>query len=79
MVREPGGAHPAPVQGHFKRDHAMYRDYAERSRSREGFEAWLREWVLDVPDRATYMRRIDLEPLRIKSHRPSAPADFGDE
>jgi glutaconate CoA-transferase, subunit A len=79
VVHEPGGAHPSPVQGYLKRDHAFHRDYAERSRSRDGFEAWLREWVLDVPDRATYMRRIDAESLRIKDRRPSAAADFGFE
>jgi glutaconate CoA-transferase, subunit A len=78
VVHEPGGAHPSPVQGHFKRDHAFYRDYAERSRSVEGFEAWLKEWVLDVDDRASYLSRVDVESLRIKTHRPSAPADFGD-
>ncbi len=79
VVHEPGGAHPSPVQGFFKRDHAFHREYAAKSRSREGFEAWLRRWVLDVPDRATYMSRIDTESIRIKRHRPSVPADFGDE
>jgi len=79
VVHEPGGAHPSPVQGFFKRDHAFYRAYADESRSLEGFEAWLRRWVLDVADRATYMSRIDTESIRIKRHRPSAPADFGDE
>ena len=79
VVHEPGGAHPSPVQGFFKRDHAFHREYAAESRSREGFEAWLRRWVLDVPDRATYMSRIDTESIRIKRHRPSVPADFGDE
>jgi glutaconate CoA-transferase, subunit A len=79
VVHEPGGTHPSPVQGFFKRDHAFYRDYAERSRTREGFEEWLREWVLEVPDRPAYLQRIDVDSLRIKHHRPSAPADFGDE
>ena len=79
VVHEPGGAHPAPVQGHFKRDHAAYRDYAARSRSAEGFDAWLREWVMGVPDRASYMKRVDLDAVRIKQHLPSAPADFGFE
>jgi glutaconate CoA-transferase, subunit A len=79
VVHAPGGSHPSPVQGTFKRDHAFYRDYGERSRSREGFDEWLREWVLDVRDRAQYMERIDAAELRIKQHRPSAPADFGDE
>lgn len=79
VVHEPGGAHPSPVQGYFQRDHAFYRDYAERSRSREGYESWLREWVLDVSDRATYLQRIDMQSLRIEKHRPSVPADFGFE
>jgi glutaconate CoA-transferase, subunit A len=79
VVHEPGGAHPAPVQGHFKRDHAFYRDYAERSGSVEGYQAWLEEWVLGVPDRAAYLRKIDVDSIRIQVRRPSAPADFGDE
>ena len=79
VVHEPGGAHPAPVQGHFKRDHAFYRDYAQRSRSVEGYQAWLEEWVLGVPDRAAYLRKIDVDSVRIKVRRPSAPVDFGDE
>jgi glutaconate CoA-transferase, subunit A len=65
VVHEPGGAHPSPVQGYFNRDHAFYRDYAAASRSLEGFGAWLEKWVLDIPDRSTYLSRIDLEALRI--------------
>jgi glutaconate CoA-transferase subunit A len=65
VVHEPGGAHPSPVQGYFNRDHTFYRDYATASRSREGFEAWLKSWVLDVPDRAAYLARIDVAGLRV--------------
>jgi glutaconate CoA-transferase subunit A len=79
VVPEAGGAHPSPVQGHFKRDHAFYRDYAQQSRTVDGFEGWLRKWVLDARDRADYLSKIDTVALRIKHHRPSAPADFGDE
>jgi glutaconate CoA-transferase, subunit A len=79
VVHEPGGAHPAPVQGHFKRDHVFYRDYAERSRSVEGYQAWLEEWVVGVPDRAAYLQKIDVDSIRIKVRRSSAPVDFGDE
>ena len=79
VVHEPGGAHPSPVQGFFRRDHELYRDYAKRSRTVEGFQAWLREWVLDLPNRASYLKKIDIEALRIRRHQPSAPADYGDE
>jgi glutaconate CoA-transferase subunit A len=79
VVHEPWGAHPSPVQGHFKRDHAFYRAYAEQSRSAAGYESWLNQWVLEVTDRATYMANIDVNAIRITTHRPSVPADYGDE
>jgi glutaconate CoA-transferase subunit A len=79
VVHEPAGAHPSPVQGIFKRDHAFYRDYAEQSRTVEGYQAWLKRWVLEVPDRATYISRIDVDSIRIKRHRMSEPVDYGDE
>jgi glutaconate CoA-transferase subunit A len=79
VVHEPGGAHPSPVQGFFQRDHASYRDYAERSRTLEGYRGWLEEWVLGVPDRSAYLRKIDVGAIRITRRRPSVPVDFGDE
>ncbi len=80
VVPEPGGGHPAPVQGYWRRDHAFMRDYATRSRTREGFLEWLQEWVLATPDRAAYLGRLDdTERLRIRQHRLSAPVDYGDE
>jgi len=79
VVHEPGGAHPSPVQGFFKRDHAFYREYAEQSRTVDGFQAWLGRWVMEVPDRAAYMGKVDSPSLQITRHRPSEPADYGDE
>jgi glutaconate CoA-transferase subunit A len=79
VVHEPGGAHPSPVQGFFKRDHASYRAYAEQSRSVDGFRAWLDRWVVQVADRATYMSHVDAASLRITRHRLSEPVDYGDE
>src|SRR5205085_9224533 len=79
VVHEPGGAHPSPLQGFWRRDHASYRDYASRSRTAEGFAGWLEEWVLGVPDRRAYLARLDPEALRVRRRRPSAPADYGDE
>ena len=79
VVHEPGGAHPSPVQGHWKRDHDAYRDYAARSRTPEGFQVWLDERVGGVRDRREYLERfVDRDSLRIRTSRPSAPADYGD-
>jgi glutaconate CoA-transferase subunit A len=79
VVHEPGGAHPSPVQGYFKRDHAFFREYATESRTAEGFLAWLEQWVLGVADRTAYLQQIDVEGLRVKGSAPSAPANFADE
>src|ERR1700716_3090545 len=79
VVHEPGGAHPAPVQGYFKRDHSFFRDYPEQSRTAEGFDVWVKRWVFEVPDRAAYLERVDVASLRVNHHLYSAPVDYGDE
>ena len=79
VVHEPGGAHPAPVQGFWKRDHALDNAYADESRTREGYEAWLQRWVLDVADRKSYMAMVDIDSIRITGRQLSVPANFADE
>jgi len=79
VIHEPGGSHPSPVQGFWKRDHALDNAYAYESRTREGYEEWLKRWVLDVPDRQTYMTMVDVESIRITGNRPSEPVNFADE
>ena len=58
VVHEPGGTHPAPLQGYRDHDAAAYRDYARASATEEGFQAWLDRWVLGVPDRSRYLERL---------------------
>jgi glutaconate CoA-transferase, subunit A len=80
VVHEPGGTHPAPLQGFWRRDHAAYRDYAARSRTAEGFREWLQNWVLAVADRREYLARLDATAaLLVRRHLHSAPVDYGDE
>ncbi|MBJ7611797.1 MAG: CoA transferase subunit A [Candidatus Dormibacteraeota bacterium] len=79
VVHEPGGCHPSPLQGHWRRDHAAYRDYGRLSRSREGYQEWLGEWVLGVADRREYMSRVDAAGLAVRRHLLSVPVDYGDE
>lgn len=78
VVPEPGGAHPAPVQGYWRRDHAAFHEYHERTRTAQGFAEWSAEWVLEIPDRAAYLERIDHDALRVRRHLFSAPVDYGD-
>ena len=80
VVREPGGAHPSPVQGYYNRDHATYHEYHAASRDSDGFRNWLQEWVVDVPDREAYLGKLGAsrwERLRAREPRLAAPVDYG--
>jgi glutaconate CoA-transferase subunit A len=80
VVHEPWGAHPSAVQGYANRDHAYYHEYHERTRSVEGFQDWLEDWVLRVPTRTEYLKKLGEERIRslgVKEHRFAAPVDYG--
>src|SRR6202795_872288 len=80
VVHEPGGAHPAPVQGYYGRDHAFFHEYHEQTRELDGFERWIKHWVTEVSSRDSYLKRLGetrTESLRVRNHALSAPADFG--
>ena len=80
VIHAPGGAHPAPVQGYYNRDHATFAEYHQQTRTVEEFDAWLREWVLDQPDRASYLQHLGEERWRALAKRESrlaAPVDYG--
>ncbi len=80
VVHEPGGAHPAPVQGYYNRDHEFFKEYHQATRTREGFESWLEEWVLGVKDRQQYLQKLGearWQALQRREHRYAAPVDYG--
>ena len=80
VVHAPGGAHPSPVQGYYNRDHAYFSEYHQRTRTVEGFAAWLEEQILSVPDQAAYLERLGDErwrALAAKERRLAAPVDYG--
>lgn len=78
VVAEPGGAYPSPVQGYYGRDHAAYNEYHQLSRSVEGYDAWLREWVLGLPGRSAYVQKLGdrFERLKPRTPRLAAPVDY---
>jgi glutaconate CoA-transferase subunit A len=80
VVHAPGGAHPSPVQGYYNRDHKAFAEYHERSRTAEAFAAWQKEWIDDLPDRASYLEHLGAErwaELAVGRHRLAAPVDYG--
>lgn len=63
VVHEPYGAHPSYVQGYYDRDNDFYLKWDESSRKQDTTEAWLQEWVYDLPDRAAYLEKLGRETL----------------
>lgn len=79
VVAEPGGALPSSVQGYWRRDFEPFLEYHRRSKTIEGFQAWLREWVLEIADRLAYLEHMGqaaVERLRVRESRLAAPANF---
>jgi glutaconate CoA-transferase, subunit A len=77
----PAGCHPSPMAGRWRRDNDFFNEYHQRSREPDGFRAWLNEWVLDIPDHATYRAKLgpQLEALSIKGWAPAAPANYASD
>jgi glutaconate CoA-transferase, subunit A len=63
VVHEPYGAHPSYVQGAYDRDNRFYLEWEDISRDQAATEAWLDEWVYNVPDRAAYLEKLGQERL----------------
>jgi glutaconate CoA-transferase subunit A len=79
-VHEPAGAHPAPVQGYYGRDHEFFHDYHEQTRELDGYERWIKSWVAEVSSREAYLQRVGesrMKTLRVRNHALSVPVDFG--
>ena len=79
VVEERGGALPSSVQGYWRRDFETFLTYHGRSKTAEGYQSWLKEWVLDLPDRRSYLRQMGdaaLARLRVSDRRLAAAANF---
>lgn len=80
VVHWPWGAHPSPVPGHYNRDHQMFIDYQDQSRTPEAFAQWRRAWVEGIQTSKDYLRRVGRKrthALALEQHVYSATADFG--
>jgi glutaconate CoA-transferase subunit A len=76
----PWGAHPSPVPGHYNRDHRVFLDYRQASRTPQAFLQWCRQWVEGVPDREQYIRLLGearAEALRPRHRLQGEPVESG--
>jgi glutaconate CoA-transferase subunit A len=80
VVVEPYGAHPSFAQGYYDRDNRAYVDWDAVSRDAETLDAWLRDYVYGVPDRAAYLDLMGADVrdrIRPSGSAPSGEVDYG--
>jgi glutaconate CoA-transferase subunit A len=80
VVHWPWGAHPSPVPGHYNRDHQMFIDYRNQSRTARDYTQWRQKWVEGIETSDDYLDRLGPErtqSLSLTAHVISEGADFG--
>ncbi|HUQ42047.1 MAG TPA: CoA-transferase [Candidatus Limnocylindrales bacterium] len=77
VVAEPGASHPSPLPHMYHRDHEFFHDYHRATRTVEGFEGWIAEWVRGVPDRAAYLRKLGPRWEALDARSTFAPMSHG--
>ncbi len=80
VVHEPYGAHPSYVQGYYDRDNAHYLAWDKISRDQAATEAWLQEWVYDIPHRRAYLGKLGAERLQtlVPGEKLAEPVNYGE-
>jgi len=63
VVHLPCGAHPSQCFGYYDYDSQFYLAYDKASHTQEGFDAFLKEYVLDCQDRDAYLDHIGASHL----------------
>jgi glutaconate CoA-transferase subunit A len=73
-------AHPSYTQGYYDRDNAFYIEWDEISKTAQGIQAYLDEWVFGVKDRDEYWEKLgpNVHQRLAVSPRLSTPVDFGE-
>ncbi len=80
VVHCPWGGHPSPVPGYYNRDHQMFIDYRNHSKTPELFADWRKRWVDNVHDHQDYLELLDpdrVAGLAIKNHVYAETVDYG--
>jgi glutaconate CoA-transferase subunit A len=80
VVHEPYGAHPSYVQGYYDRDNIQYLAWDKISRDQAATEAWLHEWVYDIPHRQAYLEKLGKAKLQFLApgDKQAAPVNYGE-
>lgn len=82
VVHCPAFNHPSPMQGYYQRDHDFFHEYHKETKTQEGFQQWLNDWVLSNSSHDEYVSKLGrerLEKLEIKEQQLAAPVNYADK
>jgi glutaconate CoA-transferase, subunit A len=68
VVHAPYGSWPGEMAGDYERDEEHYKRFIQLSKTKEDTDAYMKEWVYDLPDHKALLEKIGadrLESLRI--------------
>ncbi len=80
VVHCPWGGHPSPVPGYYNRDHQMFIDYRNQSKTPGLFADWKKRWVDNVHNHQDYLELLGpnrIAGLAIKNHVYAESVDYG--
>jgi glutaconate CoA-transferase subunit A len=80
VVHCPWGGHPSPVPGYYNRDHQMFIDYRNQSKTPGLFADWRKRWVDNIHSYQEYLDQLGSERvsgLAIQNHVYAETVDYG--
>ncbi len=80
VCRVPHACHPSYAQGYYDRDNIFYMAWDKVSKTVEGVQAWLDEWVYGTKDHAEYWEKLGPETHERLEVEPrfSEPINYGE-
>ena len=58
VVHAPYGSWPGEMAGMYERDEPHYKAYVEKQKTKEGMDAYMKEWIYDLPDHQALIDKV---------------------
>ncbi len=58
VVHAPYASWPGEMAGMYERDEPHYKEYVEKQKTKEGMDAYMKEWIYDLPDHQTLVNKV---------------------
>ena len=71
IVELPWAGHPTGCFGNYECDGGFISEFFKRTRTQEGLDDWIQEWVFDVPDHDAYLKKVGLDRLETIRANPA--------